>query len=131
MAEAVEAMHRDIAETSERRLVLARARRASKSKPPNFATADFVLVAMVTQHANKLVINWHGPKRIVHAISNWEFEVENLNPPQAKTTPHVSRLRFYANANRGITKDLLQYVLRSQGGISLKPFAASALMKSC
>ncbi|GMF48384.1 unnamed protein product [Phytophthora fragariaefolia] len=70
---------------------------------------------MVTQHANKLAINWQGPKRIVRTISDWVFEVESLNPPQVTTTHHVSRLRFYAEASRGVTEDLLQYALHSQG----------------
>ncbi|GMF38551.1 unnamed protein product [Phytophthora fragariaefolia] len=74
MAEVLEAMHRDVAETSDRRRMQARARRASKSKPPIFSVGDFVLAAMVTQHASKLVINWQEPKRIVRAISDWVFE---------------------------------------------------------
>ncbi|KAE9351508.1 hypothetical protein PR003_g4855 [Phytophthora rubi] len=122
MAEALEAMHRDVAETSDRRRMQARARRASKSKPPNFSVGDFVLVAMVTQHANKLTIDWQGPNRIVRAISDWVFEVESLNPPQGTTTHHVSRLRFYAEASRGVTEDLLQYALHSQGGHLVEAF---------
>ncbi|GMF43538.1 unnamed protein product [Phytophthora fragariaefolia] len=76
MAKVLEVMHRDVAETSDRRRMQARARRASKSKPPNFSVDDSVPVAMVTQHADKLTINWQGPKRIVRAISGWVFEVE-------------------------------------------------------
>ncbi|KAF4027458.1 hypothetical protein GN244_ATG20937 [Phytophthora infestans] len=116
MARALEDMHHEVANTSDQRRIQARARQAARSKPPNFAVGDFVLVAGVLPLANKLAIKWQGPKRIVRAVTAWIFEVEDLNPPQHITAHHVSRIRLFAETDREVTEDMLQYALHSQGG---------------
>ncbi|KAF4139329.1 hypothetical protein GN958_ATG11476 [Phytophthora infestans] len=80
--------------------------------------------------ANKLAIKWQGPKRIVRAVTASIFEVEGLNPPQRITTHHVSRIRLYAEADREVTEDLLQYALHSQGGHCVEAFRGLRLNSS-
>ncbi|GMF18554.1 unnamed protein product [Phytophthora fragariaefolia] len=121
-AASLEAIHREVAVTSDRRRLQARARRAAEAKPPNFSAGDFVLAATVIALPNKLAIKWQGPKRVVRALTDWIFEVEDLNEPHAKSTHHVSRLRFYAEATREVTEGLLQYALHSQGGHCVQAF---------
>ncbi|KAE8982236.1 hypothetical protein PR001_g23792 [Phytophthora rubi] len=121
-AQALEMMHREVSAISDRRRLQARARRAAKAKPPNFSVGDFVLAASVISMPNKLAIKWQGPKRVVQALTDWVFEVEDLNAPHTKTKHHVSRLRFYAESSREVTEDLLQYALHSQGGHCVEAF---------
>lgn len=121
-AEALEAMHRDVAEIGDQRRMQARARRAARAKPPNFGVGDFVLVASVVAAPNKLSIKWQGPKRVTKAISDWIFEVEDLVEPYVTSTHHVSRLRFYAESAREVTEDLLQHALNAQGGHCVEEF---------
>ncbi|GMG18102.1 unnamed protein product [Phytophthora fragariaefolia] len=91
-AASLEAMHREVAVTSDRRRLQARARRAAEAKPPSVSAGDFVLAATVIALPNKLAIKWQGPKHVVRALTNWIFEVEDLNEPHAKSTHHVSLL---------------------------------------
>ncbi|GMG14688.1 unnamed protein product [Phytophthora fragariaefolia] len=121
-AKALEMMHRDVSTISDRRRLQARARRAAKAKPPNFSVGDFVLTASVLSMPNKLAIKWQGPKRVVQSLTEWVFEVEDLNPPHNRTKHHVSRLRFYAESSRDVTEDLLQHALHSQGGHCVEAF---------
>ncbi|KAE9154529.1 hypothetical protein PF005_g1954 [Phytophthora fragariae] len=115
-------MHIEVAVTSDRRRLQTRARRAAEAKLPNFSAGDFVLAATVIALPNKLAIKWQGPKRVVRALADWIVEVEDLNEPHAKSTHHVSRLRFYAEATREVMEDLLQYALHSQGGHCVQEF---------
>ncbi|ETL41807.1 hypothetical protein F441_07478 [Phytophthora nicotianae CJ01A1] len=121
-AEALEAIHRDVAGIGDQRRMQARARRAARAKPPNFAVGDFVLVASVVAAPNKLAIKWQGPKRVVKAVSAWIFDVEDLVEPRATSTHHVSRLLFYAKSAREVTEDLLQHALHAQGGHCVEDF---------
>ncbi|GMF43963.1 unnamed protein product [Phytophthora fragariaefolia] len=121
-AQVLEMMHSEVSDISDRRRLQARVRRAAKAKPPNFSVGDFVLAAPVISMPNKLAIKWQGPKRVVHALTDWVFEVDDLNVPHTKTKHHVSRLRFYAESSRGVTEVLLQYALHSQGGHCVEAF---------
>ncbi|OWZ07298.1 hypothetical protein PHMEG_00020325 [Phytophthora megakarya] len=121
-AASLEPMHREVATCSDQRRMQARARRAAKAKPPNFSVDDFVLAATVIALPNKLAIKWQGPKRVVQAVSDWIFEVEDLAEPHTRTTHHVSRLQFYAESTREVTEDMLQFALHSQGGRCVEGF---------
>ncbi|OWY91835.1 hypothetical protein PHMEG_00039421, partial [Phytophthora megakarya] len=122
VASALEAMHREVAETSDRRRRQARDRRAAKAKEALFSKGDFVLAANVIEYPNKLAIKWQGPKRIVNCVSDWIFEVQDLLEPFTIKTHHASRLRFYAEQHRDVTEDLLQHALHTQGGHLVEAF---------
>ena len=99
---ALDNMHHEYAGAVERKREQARQRRANKRgvKMANFAEGDFVLVGQVTSKANKLAVTWRGPRRVVRALNDFTFEVEDLSAPFTVSTHHASRLKFYADAAR-------------------------------
>ncbi|KAE9206095.1 hypothetical protein PF005_g13139 [Phytophthora fragariae] len=61
-------------------------------------------------------VQWKGPKRIVKALSDYVFEVLDLMAPFAISTHHASRLKFYADASRNVTEDLVAQAMHADGG---------------
>jgi DNA replication protein DnaC len=76
----LEQMHKDCAEESEKLRKQARLRRERKPsvQMAKFEEGDFVLVASVGTHANKLAITWKGPRQIVKALTEHIYETQNL-----------------------------------------------------
>jgi hypothetical protein len=66
-----------------------------------------------TQAHNKLSLKWRGPKRVLEAISDYVFIVEDLGTGHS-TTVHGSRLRFYHDASLDVTADLLAQVAHNE-----------------
>ncbi|KAF4045960.1 Calponin homology domain-containing proteinromo [Phytophthora infestans] len=58
---------------------------------------------------------WCGPARVVDTSSNWIFVVENLLTGERREA-HASRLKFFADAELGITEDLLAQVAHNSEG---------------
>jgi hypothetical protein len=78
LAAARDALHRDVA-------VIAAAKRASgtaatsRRRPgSSLDVGDYVLVGSVSRRRSKLQIRWLGPRRVVQAITDWIFVVEDL-----------------------------------------------------
>ncbi|GMG18141.1 unnamed protein product [Phytophthora fragariaefolia] len=82
----------------------------------NFDVGAFVLAARVTPRANKLAVTWLGPNRIVRAITNNVYEVQDIVALFAVSTHHASRLRYYQDGSRGATNDLEAHALHAAGG---------------
>ncbi|OWZ15123.1 hypothetical protein PHMEG_00011292 [Phytophthora megakarya] len=122
VASALEAMQREVAETSDRRRRHARDRRAAKAKEAFFSDGDSVLAANVIEYPNKLAIKCQGPKRIVNCVSDWIFEAQDLLEPLTIKTHHASCLRFYTEQHHDITEDLVQHALHTQGGHLVEAF---------
>ncbi|KAF4131921.1 Chromo (CHRromatin Organization MOdifier) domain [Phytophthora infestans] len=81
-----------------------------------FAIGDFVFYADVWAHRrSKLRVKWCGPARVVDTSSNWIFVVENLLTGERREA-HASRLKFFADAELGITEDLLAQVAHNSEG---------------
>ncbi|POM67997.1 Hypothetical protein PHPALM_15896 [Phytophthora palmivora] len=91
-------MHAEMTAASERRKRAARARAARRQGVtlPRFTEGDFVLAATATgKSGNKLALVWRGPKRIVRALNDYTFEVQDLIEPYAITIRHAARLQLY------------------------------------
>lgn len=75
----VSQMHQALKRTSDSKRVAARERRAKKKgvKMAKFSVGDFVLVGSVLKHPNKLAIRWQGPRRVVRALNDWTFDVQD------------------------------------------------------
>ena len=116
--EALDTMHRKVADAVEKRRHAARERRAGKRgvQLPLFAEGDFVLVGQVLSHANKLALRWKGPQRVVKSVNDYTFEVQELVEPFAVTLHHATRLKFYAESTREVTEDLVEHVIFGDGG---------------
>ncbi|KAE9076591.1 hypothetical protein PF006_g28099 [Phytophthora fragariae] len=111
-------MYRELSAEAAKKRQQARDRRASKPgvSMALFTEGDFVLTAHVLSLANKLAVQWKGPKRIVKALSDYVFEVLDLMAPFAISTHHASRLKFYADASRNVTEDLVAQAMHADGG---------------
>lgn len=111
-------MHRQVTDEAEKRRSQARKRREAKNGVTmvNFEIGDFVLVAQVTGRVNKLAVHWRGPRRIVRALTDYVFEVQDLSAPFQITTHHASRLRLYAEKDREVTEDLVAQAMHGDGG---------------
>ncbi|POM63583.1 Hypothetical protein PHPALM_20991 [Phytophthora palmivora] len=114
----LEDMHQTLSHQAEQRRAQARDRRAAKRgvDMANYEIGDFVLVAQVTGRANKLAVHWRGPRRVVRTLSDYVFKVQDLSAPFQVTTHHASRLRFYAEAGRDVTEDLIAQAMHGDGG---------------
>ncbi|KAF0731194.1 hypothetical protein Ae201684_011457 [Aphanomyces euteiches] len=73
LQEAMNQLHRDLASTSAKKRRQARERQAKKKavQLQTFSVGDFVLVAHVTRHANKLTLHWRGPSKIVRVVTDY------------------------------------------------------------
>eukprot|EP00644_Phytophthora_capsici_P008646 jgi/Phyca11/111537/e_gw1.20.617.1 len=81
-----------------------------------FAIGDFVLYADVWAHRrSKLRVKWCGPARVADTSSNWIFVAENLLTGERREA-HASRLKFFADAELGITENLLAQVAHNSEG---------------
>ena len=127
VAAALDNMHKAYASAAEEKREQARQRRAGQRGVmlPKFAEGDFVLVGQVLSKANKLALAWRGPRRIVRALNDFTFEVEDLCAPFAVTAHHASRLKAYADASRGVTEDLVAQAVHGDGGHLVEEFRAS------
>ncbi|POM64854.1 LOW QUALITY PROTEIN: Hypothetical protein PHPALM_19574 [Phytophthora palmivora] len=114
----LEDMRKTLSHQEEQRRAQARDRRAAKRgvDMANYEIGDFVLVAQVIGRANKLVVHWRGPRRVVRTLNDYVFEVQDLSAPFKVSTHHASRFRFYAEAGRDVTEDLVAQAMHGDGG---------------
>ncbi|TYZ63512.1 hypothetical protein PybrP1_002319 [[Pythium] brassicae (nom. inval.)] len=111
-------MHKTVAETAERRSDQARKRQEAQRgvQMATFREGDFVVAAQVLPRANKLAVMWRGPKRIVHALSDFVFEVQDLVPPGVVTVHRASRLRFHRDSQHGVIEQVIAHAVHAEGG---------------
>lgn len=89
---------------------------SSKGILPNFSTGDFVLVAREDfSSGEKLSLRWRGPRRVVRAINNFVFQVEDLRTGDMDDI-HVSRLKFYHDSALD-TEVIISHVVQSETGM--------------
>jgi len=92
---------------------------ASRGTLPNFSEGDFVLVAR--EHFNageKLCLRWRGPRRIIGAVSDYVYQVEDLRNGSLEEA-HASRLRFYSDSALN-TEAIMSHVLTSETGMPVQ-----------
>lgn len=95
----------------------------SRGELANFTEGDFVLVAREEFFENeKLCLRWRGPRRVLKALSDYVFKVEDLRNGETEDV-HGTRLKYYAD-NSLDTRVILSHVLASETGMPV-----SRLMK--
>ncbi|KAE9344158.1 hypothetical protein PF008_g9348 [Phytophthora fragariae] len=127
---ALDGMHREMTNASEKRRRAARDRHAKKRGVtlPRFSEGDFVLAATATgRSGNKLALLWRGPKRIVKAVNDYTFEVQDLMAPFDIELRHASRLQLYRDAARGHAEELVEQAIHGQGGQLIEGLKACRL----
>jgi hypothetical protein len=131
--EALDGMHAEMTESSEKRRRAARERAAKRQGVvmPRFSEGDFVLAATATgKSGNKLALVWRGPKRIVKAHNDFTFEVQDLVAPFATTIRHAARLQLYRDAARGRVEELEEQAIHGEGGHLVEAIRACRLSPS-
>ncbi|KAE9043464.1 hypothetical protein PR003_g6175 [Phytophthora rubi] len=116
---AFDGMHLELTNASEKRRGAARERHAKKKGVvlPKFSEGDFVLAATATgRSGNKLALVWRGRKRIIKALNDYTFRVQDLVEPFALEIRHASRLQLYRDAERGRAEELVEQAVHGQGG---------------
>ncbi len=89
---------------------------ASKGIPANFTEGDFVLVAREDMSAGeKLALRWRGPRRVLKALSDHVFLVEDLRNGAVEEV-HACRLKFYSDPSLN-TRAIMSHVLASETGM--------------
>ena len=83
---------------------------------PKFTEGDFVLVARSDFHAGeKLALRWRGPRRIIKALNDHVYQVEDLRNGIIEEA-HVSSLKFYKDSS--LDKEaIMPHVLSSETGM--------------
>ncbi|KAE8953042.1 hypothetical protein PR002_g32505 [Phytophthora rubi] len=123
-------MHAEMTAASEKRKRAARERVARRQGVtlPRFTEGDFVLAATATgKSGNKLALVWRGPKRIVRALNDYTFEVQDLIEPYAITIRHAARLQLYREAARGQVEELTEQAIHGEGGHLVEALRACRL----
>lgn len=59
---------------------------------------------------------WQGPKRVVAALNDYTFEVQDLVAPFAISIRHAARLQLYGEAGRGVAEELQDQAIHGEGG---------------
>ena len=130
---ALDAMHLEMTSTSEKKKRAARERHATRQgiTLPKFSEGDFVLAATTTgSSGNKLALVWRGPKRIVTALNDYTFEVQDLVAPFTVSVRHASRLQLYRDAGRGVQEELVEQAIHGEGGHLVEALKACRLSPS-
>ena len=89
---------------------------ASRGDLPNFTEGYYVLVAREDFFAGeKLTVRWRGPRRIIKALNDYVFQVEDLRNGRLEDV-HGRRLKFYRDGSLN-QKVILSHVLSSETGM--------------
>lgn len=88
----------------------------SKGQLANFSEGDYVLVAREQFfEGEKLCLRWRGPRRVVKALNDYVFKVEDLRNGDHEDI-HGTRLKFYTDSSLD-EKVILSHVLSSETGM--------------
>ena len=86
---------------------------ASRGELPNFTEGDFVLVTREDLFAGgKFALRWRGPRRVIKALSEYVFQVEDLRNGSTEDV-HDSRSKFYRDVLLN-PEIILSHVLSSE-----------------
>ena len=82
----------------------------------NFMEGDYVLVAREDFHeGEKLCLRWCGPRRVIKALSDYVYRVEDLRTGNYDDV-HASRLKFNHDADLDAAA-IMSHVLSSETGM--------------
>lgn len=91
---------------------------AGKGQMANFARGDFVPMTRELFHSGeKLCLHWRGPRRVVGAVNDYVYIVEDLRTG-AIVDAYATRLKFYFYASLD-AKAILSYVFSSETGMQV------------
>ncbi len=122
LATARDALHRDVAAVATAKRAKERDRRNAQPKVRviQLDVGDYVLVGNVSRLRSKLQIRWLGPRRVIQAITDWSFVVEDLRDGK-QSTHHVLRSSNSAKFHV-TTSESTHLLLRSARHIHLEGF---------
>jgi hypothetical protein len=89
---------------------------ATPRKSPNWAVGDYVLIARVgSDSRDKTRARWMGPMRVVDAISDHVYTVQDLITNDTRDV-HADRIRFYSDEHLDMTVELNDLLAYQSGG---------------
>lgn len=90
-----------------------------KGMLPNFTDGYFVLVSREDFSAcGKLALRWRGPRRIVRAVNDFVYQVEDLRNGNVEDV-HATKLKFYHEASLN-AEAIMPHVLSSETGMEVQ-----------
>ncbi|KAE9215371.1 hypothetical protein PF005_g9456 [Phytophthora fragariae] len=111
-----------------RRAARERHERRQGVKLHKFSEGDFVLAATATGWSgHKLALVWRGPKKLVRALNDYTFEVQDIVAPFEVSIRHASRLQMYRDAARGSVEKLQEQAIFGEGGHVVEALRACRL----
>ena len=117
LAAARDQMHREVTSAANTKRVKERDRRNAhpRVRSIHLDIGDYVLVGAVSRRRSKLQIRWLGPRRVVQALTDWLFVVEDLRDGSL-SEHHISRLKYFSACDLQVTQALLDHVAYVEGG---------------
>ena len=109
---ALDSMHKDVAERSNRKRQAAVSSHNRKTgvRPINFDSGDFVLRGLLQrERGRKPSLRWNGPFRVVECRSNYIFLIEDLLTGKREEV-HGRRLKFFQNKSFQVTEELKEHL---------------------
>ncbi|KAE8907534.1 hypothetical protein PF010_g9073 [Phytophthora fragariae] len=95
------------ASDTRRRVARARHERRQGVQLHKFSEADFVLSATATDRSGlKLALVWRGPKKLVRALNDYTFQVQDIVAASKVSARDASRLQLYRDAAGSSVEEL-------------------------
>ncbi|KAE8993203.1 hypothetical protein PR003_g21024 [Phytophthora rubi] len=127
---ALDGMHAEMVDASDKRRRAARERHERRQgvKLHKFSEGDFVLAATATgRSGHKLALVWRGPKKLVRALNDYTFEVQDIVAPFEVSIRHASPLQLYRDAAHGSVEKLQEQAIFGEGGHVVEALRACRL----
>ncbi|KAE8975244.1 hypothetical protein PR003_g23175 [Phytophthora rubi] len=106
----------DASETR-RRAARAQHERRQGVKLHKFSEADFVQAGTATDRSGrKLALVWRGPKKLVRALNDYTFQVQDIVAASKVSIRDASRLQLYRDAAGSSVEELQQQAIFGEGG---------------
>lgn len=118
VADSLEAIHRDVTErvSKSRKCAIEQNNLRANVQAIRFSPGDLVLVRRAVRGRHKLDLPWKGPRRVINALSDWIYEVENILTGTREHT-HARRLTIYRAGLEGVdlSPELKSVIENSEG----------------
>lgn len=119
LRESIRQMHKEVLVVKEKQTIRNKKKNVN-AVPANFSVGDYVLRSRVDEnkHPQKLLVTWVGPYRVIKAEELY-FVIQDL-VTGAKMEVHPSRMKFYADGDLNVTKELLEHVAAQETRMAVR-----------
>jgi hypothetical protein len=101
------ALHKEVKSMTDKQRRLHKKHADKVAKPVNFGIGDFVLIARdVDEIRGKLYMTWRGPYKVIEAVHDHIYRVQDIVHNDKVHEVHVSRMCFYSDGQLDVTEKL-------------------------